>query len=140
MEGLHLTLLFLGEVPEEREPALLEAASQVVPAPFSVSLDVVDSFARAKVLWVGCRETPAALGTLARQIRERVAAAGFEFDRKPLVPHVTVMRDLVRPPLPVAIAPLRWDVRGFALVHSAPGSRYHVVSHWPVQDGAADLY
>src|SRR5437868_4272998 len=98
-----MTLLFLGQVAAEREPALLEAAGQVQFAPFSLKLDVLDSFARAKVLWVGCRAAPPALGELARQLRELVGAAGFEFDRKPLVPHVTVMCDLARPPLPVAI-------------------------------------
>jgi 2'-5' RNA ligase len=131
-EGLHMTLLFLGEVADGREEALKAAAAEVRFTPFSLKLDVVDSFARAKVLWLGCRETPDALGDLARQLRERVSSAGFEFDRKPLVPHVTVMRDINRGPIPVAIPPIAWTVAGFSLVHSAPGSRYHVVSHWSV--------
>jgi len=124
-EGLHLTLLFLGQVS--------------VPA-FSLSLDYVDSFAKARVLWLGPRKAPEALGLLARALRERMTAAGIEFDRKPLVPHVTVMRDLSRAPKPTALAPLAWAVDGFALVESAPGSRYHVVSHWPLQNGPSAIY
>jgi 2'-5' RNA ligase len=139
-EGLHLTLLFLGQVAPEAEPALYEAASGAAAPGFSLRLDRLDSFAKARVLWLGCREVPLALGLLARQLRERVAAAGIEFDRKPLVPHVTVMRDIDRIPPPAALAPLAWAVDGFALVESTAASRYHVVSHWPAQDGAADLH
>lgn len=134
-EGLHLTVLFLGQVKPEAEVSLYEAAAGVVTPGFSLTLDRMDSFAKAKVLWLGCREAPGALGLLARALRERVAAAGIEFDRKPLVPHVTVMRDIDRPPQPSALAPLAWAVDGFALVESAAGSRYHVVSHWPLQNG-----
>lgn len=131
IEGLHMTVLFVGPVAAEREAALHAAADAVRITSFSLSLDVVGSFDGARVLWVGCRSVPAALGDLARQLRERVAAAGFEFDRKPLVPHVTVMRDIARGPAPTAIAPIAWEVDTLALVHSAPGSRYHLVSQWP---------
>lgn len=132
-DGMHLTLLFLGSVASADEPRLHDIAAAIVAEAFELRLDRVDCFAKARVLWLGCRNTPDALGALARKLREGVAAAGIEFDRKPLVPHLTCLRDIDRPLTPVAIAPLAWKVDRFALVHSAAGSRYHVVSHWGLQ-------
>jgi len=137
-ERLHLTLLFLGDLDAPSEARALQAAAAVRAPGFELVLDQAGSFYRSKVLWIGTRQAPAALTGLSQALRAALDSAGVAFDRKALAPHVTCYRD-IRPPLrAVAIEPLTWGAREFALVHSAPGARgtaqYHVVSQWSLQD------
>ena len=132
-ESLHLTLLFLGTVEAEAQ-ARLEAAAGKIRAPgFELGLDRVGSFFRAKVLWVGPSQVPAALPALRAQLETAAGKAGVAFDPKALVPHVTCYRDVRKALEPVPVTPLRWPVRSFALVESV-GGQYHVVSQWPLQN------
>jgi 2'-5' RNA ligase len=102
-EGLHLTLLFLGDVPRPRLPALGATLGDALagrPAP-EVVLDHAGAFPRRgeeRVLWLGASEAAGAEGRLAdlhRRALGAVRAAGLDpgpdADR-PLHPHVTVAR------------------------------------------------
>ena len=85
-DGLHLTLAFIGEWPED--------ITELLPAvrkPFSVTLSHLGIFPEANVLWAGvepCEE----LDLLAKQVRHRLADAGIPFDRKSFSPHITLAR------------------------------------------------
>jgi RNA 2',3'-cyclic 3'-phosphodiesterase len=108
-------------------------AGSVRMAPFTLVLDRVGGFPRARVLWVGPRQAPPALTALHRELREGLGA--LVPDRRPLAPHLTCYRD-ASAPLPIApIPPIPWAVDRFVLVHSEPraSGRYHVVSQWPAQ-------
>ena len=90
-DGLHLTLAFIGEWPEN--------VSGVLPAvdkPFLLRLSNVGLFPEAKVIWAGVQKS-AALDHLAQQVREKLTAAGIPFDPKPFVPHITLGRKPVVP-------------------------------------------
>lgn len=132
-ESLHLTLLFLGEVAADAEARLAAAAATVRTPAFDLVLDRVGSFFRSRALWIGPGEVPAALPALRAALEAVARQAGVSFDPKPLVPHVTCYRDVRVALEPAPVAPLRWPVRGFALVHSA-GGQYHVVSQWPLHN------
>ncbi len=85
-DGLHLTLAFIGEWPEDITELL-----PVVRKPFSVTLSHLGIFPEANVLWAGvdpCEE----LDLLAKQVRHRLADAGIPFDRKSFNPHITLAR------------------------------------------------
>ena len=85
-DGLHLTLAFIGEWPEDITELL-----PVVRKPFSVTLSHLGIFPEANVLWAGvdpCEE----LDLLAKQVRHRLADAGIPFDRKGFNPHITLAR------------------------------------------------
>ena len=85
-DGLHLTLAFIGEWPED--------ITELLPAvrkPFSVTLSHLGIFPEANVLWAGvepCEE----LDLLAKQVRHCLADAGIPFDRKSFSPHITLAR------------------------------------------------
>jgi RNA 2',3'-cyclic 3'-phosphodiesterase len=133
MERIHLTLLFLGELGAGDEARARVVAGSVRMAPFTLVLDRVGGFPRARVLWVGPRQAPPALTALHRELREGLGA--LVPDRRPLAPHLTCDRD-ASAPLPIApIPPIPWAVDRFVLVHSEPraSGRYHVVSQWPAQ-------
>ena len=139
LRRIHLTLLFLGDLDEAGEARARAVADTAARTPaFDLTLDQVGSFPRSRVLWVGTREAPAELTRLWFALRDGLAGLASEHNRGALVPHVTCWRDIDRP-LPTApIAPIRWRVDGFVLVHSTLGvpPQYHVVSHWPLQTGA----
>lgn len=131
-EKLHLTLLFLGDVPADAEKRLLAAAGRVEARPFDLTLDQMGCFFRSKVFWLGPSAVPRKLTELAGDLHAAMAGVGLAPDRKELVPHVTCRRDIRHVIRPVPVDPVTWPARQFALVHSVAG-QYHVVSQWPLQ-------
>lgn len=89
--GLHMTLAFIGEWPEDITDLL-----PAVEKPFPITLSKASIFPEARVLWAGT-EPSGELDRLAEQVRQRLAEAGIPFDRKPFVPHITLARKPVIP-------------------------------------------
>jgi 2'-5' RNA ligase len=131
-ERLHLTLLFLGEVPADAEKRLIAAAGRVEGRAFDVILDRAGCFFRSKVFWLGPQAVPRKLTELAEALHAAMAGVGLAPEHKELVPHVTCRRDIRHVIKPVPVDPVIWQARSFALVDSVAG-QYHVVSHWPLQ-------
>lgn len=95
-ENLHLTMKFLGEVPEDRAGAIGDALVLAVRSlrPFDVTLGGCGAFpdpAHPRVLWLGVERHPA-LELLANDIERAVGPFGFEPELKPFQPHVTIGR------------------------------------------------
>lgn len=95
-ENLHMTLSFLGQVPDEAAGPLsraLDAAVHGQPA-FRAQLQGVGAFpsaSRPRVVWAGVAE-PAPLVALATRVREALAAAGHAGDDKEFRAHLTLAR------------------------------------------------
>ena len=93
---MHLTLLFIGEVPEARVPAIV--ASMNAPAgmaPFDVTFGGVGVFpprGAPRVLWIGIIDGAARLERLQHEIAERVRSVDIAFDDRPFHPHLTLGR------------------------------------------------
>lgn len=104
---MHLTLVFLGQAPRALEPALL-ALLRTLPRPGALRLDRLGSFG-PRLLWIGPSATPAWLEAMSGQARAGLDALGAGFDRKPLRPHVTLVRSARRPPAEDSSAPPRPD-------------------------------
>ena len=97
VEGLHLTLRFLGATPDERQPALAEALAAVAVgvAPFQVVLSGGGAFPaarRPRVLWIGIVEGVIRLGALAGRLDERLQPLGWPPEGRPFAPHLTLAR------------------------------------------------
>ena len=84
--GLHMTLAFIGEWPEDVTEIL-----PVVQKPFSITLSHLGIFPDANVLWAGIRPSEE-LDHLAGQVRRNLAEKGIPFDRKHFNPHITLAR------------------------------------------------
>ncbi len=95
-ENLHFTLKFLGEVPEEHLPSVVEAVREVaIRQPFELSIESLGAFPdlRApRVLWVGVREGARELATLAQHVEEALFRARFPREERPFEPHLTIGR------------------------------------------------
>lgn len=93
-ENIHLTLRFIGEVPED-VAADIDAALSVINAPrFTLELDGVGSFSRGRhphALWVGLAKSPA-LAHLQAKIESALVRAGLDPDDRKFAPHVTLAR------------------------------------------------
>lgn len=105
-DSFHVTLAFLGEVPGS---LALDAAAAVERGctghePIEASLGELGSFGRRRsaTLWQAV-EGGAALVRLASAVRASLKEAGFSFDEKRFLAHVTLMRaaDLTRGELPM---------------------------------------
>lgn len=93
-EAIHLTLHFLGDVPEAAIPRLCAALDQVRAAPFAVELTGRGRFpprGPARVLWVGLAPQ-AALVALHAACGRAIQAVGLPVESRPFAPHVTVAR------------------------------------------------
>ena len=92
-ESLHLTLIFLGELPE-RQLEDVDAAFRAVAAPgVELALAGVDLFggARPRVVYVGVAANPG-LDHLQGKVETAARSAGLALPRRRFVPHVTLAR------------------------------------------------
>ncbi|RMJ05588.1 2'-5'-RNA ligase [Marinobacter litoralis] len=93
-EQLHLTLVFLGNVPEGTVPGLFDSAGSVSAEPFELAVRGLGCFGspeRPSILWAGvCPETPVV--SLHRQLLETLVAAGVRVDHHNFKPHITLSR------------------------------------------------
>ena len=101
-ENLHLTMKFLGEVPEDD---LLHIAEVLDPLrsrhePFEARLSGFGGFPsarRARILWAGIGEGSEPLRALARDVETSLEPLGFEREDRAYVPHLTLGRARGRP-------------------------------------------
>ena len=95
-ETTHLTLKFLGDVPEEKIRSTEEAlrlSARGIKA-FNISVTGLGGFPNLevpRVLWAGTFES-AELKNLHAAIEGSLYAIGFEKDEKPFTPHLTLAR------------------------------------------------
>jgi RNA 2',3'-cyclic 3'-phosphodiesterase len=97
LEGLHITVRFLGATPDERIDDVaraVEAAARGVP-PYEIELRGGGAFpnpARPRVLWVGIEAGSPELVELARRLNVELQPAGWPPEERPLSAHLTLAR------------------------------------------------
>lgn len=136
VEGLHVTLKFVGHVSDARVQEIKTALSFVKAAPFAVDFCGVGFFPNpkaARVFWAAV-DGGAELPRLALAIDAALEKLGIARDEKPYHPHLTLARTSARPlrelqPL-LTDPPLQFGTmtaREFFLYQSQPqkgGSKY----------------
>ena len=109
-EGMHLTLKFLGQTPEDLVPSIADALDAAArrSRPFTIELGEPGGFPnirRPRVLWAAVRGDLDALADLRQNVEEMVAPLGFPTEDRAFRPHLT----LGRASGDVRIAPERWE-------------------------------
>jgi 2'-5' RNA ligase len=93
--NLHVTLKFIGEVPQEKLAPITEALTAVhITEPLELQLRGLGFFPNARrpaVAWVGM-EPAEPLARLACEIDRSLAAVGIQREERPFVPHLTIAR------------------------------------------------
>ncbi len=98
MEGLHITLRFLGPTPAahvDTVGAAVDRAAAVVAEPFEVRIGGAGSFPepdRPRSLWLGIRSGATELGLLSAALTSELGSMGWELDDRPFRPHLTIAR------------------------------------------------
>lgn len=98
LDGLHLTLRFLGPTSAERvEPtvAAVAAAARAADGPIAIELSGAGTFPpgrRPRTLWIGISGGADGLATLAERTEATLVEAGWEPDGRPFRPHLTLAR------------------------------------------------
>jgi 2'-5' RNA ligase len=96
-ESIHLTLKFLGDIPEERVPDIQAVLSRVAGghvrfAAQAEGLGVFPDARSPRVLWVGLTTHADALTRLAADVETALDGIGFPPEGKPFHPHLTLAR------------------------------------------------
>ena len=143
LEGLHLTLAYLGRMDPVQVPALLAMAGAAARQGGGFPLRTAGTGGfprpgRARILWLDFDPQPA-LGALAERLRAALRAGRVGFDDKPFLPHLTLARfrepvDLGRVVL-AAPEPCTFTVRELGLFQSVPGpegTRYQLLGSVPL--------
>jgi len=97
LDGLHLTLRFLGPTDEEAIPDVAAAVdrSGAAMGPFDVAIGGAGAFpsvARPRALWLAVTAGVAELDAAARTLDDRLAEVGWARDDRPYRPHLTLAR------------------------------------------------
>lgn len=97
LDGIHVTLRFLGPTLEPRIPDAVAAirATAATCAPFEAVLDGAGAFpglVRPRTLWIGIGEGADGLGKLAARLAAELAARGWPADERPFRAHLTLAR------------------------------------------------
>lgn len=96
-DNVHLTLKFLGEVPEEKIERIFAALQRVCAdhAPFDATLSRFGAFPstrRARIIWAGTGAGSEELRTLAADVEAAFEPLGFGREERTFVPHATLGR------------------------------------------------
>jgi len=96
-EGVHVTLKFLGEVPTRKIPAVKLGIQEAVVghSPFELEFSNIGTFGGReglRIMWVGIAGDVLRLEALVRAVNAALAVVGFEPERRPFRPHLTLGR------------------------------------------------
>jgi len=96
-DHIHLTIKFLGEVPDRDIPSVCELASTITARykPFKLEVGRTGCFpprGPARIVWVGIPDPPRALIDCQRDCETRYAELGFKAENRPYHAHLTIGR------------------------------------------------
>ena len=143
-ENVHLTLKFLGEIPESRAREVSEVVREMSFQPFSFKVEEVGVFpstSRPNVVWAGITEGVSELAKIFDELDAKLSRLGFERERRRFSPHLTICRvrsGRNRAQLVGVIAELREMVFGYVNVDRIVLKRSVLTRQGPVYSTLAE--
>lgn len=131
-DTLHLTLVFLGDLPATQIDALLHGIQDIPIGAFALNLDQAGHWPHNRIGWLGLSQPSPALESLVQALRDQLRTLGIPFDARPHTPHVTLLRKATGGAA-FECLPVNWMINGFVLVASnlrTDGARYDVLRTW----------
>ncbi|OAI40838.1 hypothetical protein AYO38_04985 [bacterium SCGC AG-212-C10] len=151
-EGVHVTIKFLGEVPSKKLPAIKIAMQEAVVrhSPFNLEFSNIGTFGGReglRIMWIGIAGDVLRLEALVRDVNLALSVVGFEPERRPFRPHLTLgrVRDEIgtrqRAEIEVAVGKTTvptsaWRTSQVSLMRSRitrTGAVYDVVATFPLR-------
>lgn len=96
-EQVHLTVKFLGDVPDGDVAAVCEAVSRAtkVSAPFELGVEGAGCFppgGPVRIVWIGAGDSSDRLKSLVERVESEMEALGFPRENRPFAAHLTIGR------------------------------------------------
>jgi 2'-5' RNA ligase len=88
----HVTLVYIGDFPEERIPGLRAAVDLIDPGEIRVRFETLTFWQRPKIACVHTRTVPPELERLVKSLQQALLSFGHEPDPRVYRPHITVAR------------------------------------------------
>jgi len=137
-DTLHLTLVFLGNVPCARLEALQLAAQEVSAPGFDLLIDEARYWQHNHILYTAPGVVPRQLAYLVSALEKSLLHHQFEFEQRDYQPHLTLLRNARCGVASLAaLPPVSWQIRDFVLLQSAPQNgvaAYQVLARFPLQE------
>jgi 2'-5' RNA ligase len=140
-ENLHVTLAFLGQRPATDIPAIVEQLAAASAGARRIELRALGYHETRSVGIVVLEDVGAAATALAGDLQERLERLGlYRRERRPWLPHVTVLRFKSREGLTPALAN-RCSIHAvrsalYRSVLGAGGARYEILRNFEIQSEA----
>lgn len=95
-ENLHLTLAFIGEVPNSMYKKTCAVMDVIRSEPFELTFDRFGKFSQGEgaLYWIGAQKNPALL-SLQKALVQALVKNQIPVDEKPFQPHITLGRRMV---------------------------------------------
>jgi len=135
-DQLHVTLVFLGSLAEDRLGAVHAVGARTSGVPISVALDRLEHWRKPQVLCLTASQVPPQLVALVEALRVSLAAAELPSESRAYRPHLTLARKVTRFEARAEVEPLLWRADSITLVESrsnAQGARYEPLASWPLE-------
>lgn len=147
-DKIHLTLAFIGHVPEEMEAPIDAAGDSVAAGTSPLTLATADlggfpHIGRPKVVWLGLSDSPE-LADLQNRLVEALTPL-VEIEDREYHPHITLGR--ISPGSPkvgakvkalaeeLALGPVTWVASELILYQSTSDGRYEILGRYPFSLG-----
>ena len=151
IEGIHLTLKFLGNISPDLLPALENEVGLAFSGqkPLKMHVNGVGAFpslAKARVIWAGLEDSAGELAPLARRVEDLLMPLGFTREKRPFAPHLTLGRTRSNKGLADLVEEVRqnMDVSGpyfvadqavlFQSILKPTGAEYHPLVRFPFSE------
>jgi 2'-5' RNA ligase len=142
-ENLHLTLVFLGETPEDQVPAVCAAIKEALRpsvAPFTLAFSQTGCYRHSnkELWWIGAEHSDPSLGAL-KNLRQRItgglSTAGIAFDDRPFNPHITLGREIKHnAPIVIPQQEINFSVNRISVIRSERSGGVLIYTEVFVQD------
>jgi len=116
--NFHITLAFLGSLPEPRVLDAITCVASTKVAPFELTLGSLSWWERQELLCVEPSSGADVLNELAVSLQNTLRSEGFALERRAFRPHLTLARDVRRDHAFKPIRQLQWQVHRMELVES----------------------
>lgn len=119
----HVTLVFVGQFPEERVGELLTVVADIKPEPFRLRFDRLSFWQRPRIACMQAMSVPAPLLALVNELNGVLKDFNCEPESGAYRPHITVVRKARAFESIVLARPLELQWSGFELIESvsSPG-------------------
>ncbi len=135
-ENIHLTLVFLGQVHQQKEQQMRQRLRLLDIKQFNLELDQAGSFTHCRINWIGPSILPPRLKELYSVLKRISHELGFHTEQRSYRPHISLLRDS-HSKTEHAIKPVKWKVNKYCLIESRKkreGMEYKVIEEFPLAE------